>query len=52
MEMTISLIYGSVRSNRQGIKAAKYLERKLLDRGMKVNFIDPLEFKLPLLDKM
>ena len=30
MAITVSLIYGSVRSDRQGIKAAKYLEKKLL----------------------
>ena len=52
MELTISLIYGSVRSDRQGIKAARYLERKMAERGVKVHFIDPLEFNLPLLDKM
>jgi len=52
MEITISLIYGSVRSDRQGIQAAKYLQRKLQERNIKVNFIDPLEFRLPLLDKM
>lgn len=51
MELTISLIYGSVRSDRQGIKAAGYLERKLAERGVKVRFIDPLEFNLPLLLK-
>jgi NAD(P)H-dependent FMN reductase len=50
--MIVSLIYGSVRSDRQGIKAARYLERKLLENNLKVNFIDPLEFSLPLLDKM
>ena len=50
--MNVSIIYGSVRSVRQGIKAAMYLERKLQDRNIKVNFIDPLEFNLPLLDKM
>ena len=50
--MNVSIIYGSVRSDRQGIKAAKYLERKLRDRNIKVNFIDPLEFNLPLLEKM
>lgn len=52
MEYTISIIYGSVRTDRQGIKAAKYLERKLQERNVKVNFIDPLEYQLPLLDKM
>jgi NAD(P)H-dependent FMN reductase len=50
--MNVSLIYGSVRSNRQGIKAARYLERKLQERQIVVDFIDPLEYNLPLLDKM
>lgn len=52
MKVTVSIIYGSVRTDRVGIKAAKYLENKLLERGIKVHFIDPLEYKLPLLDKM
>jgi NAD(P)H-dependent FMN reductase len=52
MDLTISIIYGSVRSDRQGIKAAKFLEKKLIERNIKVNFIDPLEYNLPLLDKM
>lgn len=52
MTLTISLIYGSVRTDRQGIKAVKYLEKKLQDRGIHVNLIDPLELSLPLLDKM
>jgi NAD(P)H-dependent FMN reductase len=52
LEMNVSLIYGSVRSDRQGINAARYLERKLRERHVGVNFIDPLEFKLPLLDRM
>ena len=52
MKLTISIIYGSVRTDRQGILAAKYLEKKLIERGIKVHFVDPLEYKLPLLDKM
>ncbi len=52
MKLTISIIYGSVRTDRQGILAAKYLEKKLLERDITVHFIDPLEYKLPLLDKM
>lgn len=51
-ELTISLIYGSVRTERQGIKAAKYLERKFQENNIQVHFIDPLEYKLPFLDKM
>ncbi len=50
--LTISLIYGSVRSERKGIKVARYLERKFQDNNIKVHFIDPLEYNLPFLDKM
>lgn len=52
MKFTISVIYGSVRTHRKGIKAARYLEKELLKREMKVHFIDPLDYKLPLLNKM
>ncbi len=52
MELTFSIIYGSVRSDRQGIFVAKYLEKKLIERDIKVHFIDPMEYQLPLLDKM
>jgi len=52
MNLTISIIYGSVRTDRQGIKAVRYLENKLKDRGIQVHFVDPLEYQLPLLDKM
>lgn len=49
---TISIIYGSVRSDRQGIKAARFFENTLKERGHTVNFIDPMEYQFPLLDKM
>ncbi len=52
MAYNIALIYGSVRSSRQGIKAARFVEKKLNERDHQVTFIDPVEFKLPLLDKM
>ncbi len=52
MNYAISLIYGSVRSNRQGIKAVRYPEKKLKERNIQVNFIDLLKYQLPLLDKM
>jgi len=52
MKPVISLVYGSVRSERQGIKAARYLEKKLNERDVTVHFIDPMEYELPLLDKM
>ncbi len=52
MKHTISIIYGSVRTGRQGILAAKYLEKKVKERGVKTYLIDPLEYSLPFLDKM
>lgn len=52
MSTTISIVYGSVRGDRQGVKAAKYLEKKLNELNVDVRFIDPLEYQLPFLDKM
>jgi NAD(P)H-dependent FMN reductase len=52
MPLTISIIYGSVRSQRQGIKAALFLKNLLTQRGHDINLIDPLEYNLPMLDKM
>src|SRR6185503_16903573 len=48
----IAVIVGSVRRDRQGINVAKWIEKKLLSRNHTVLFIDPLEVKLPLLDRM
>ncbi|MDN5847224.1 MAG: NAD(P)H-dependent oxidoreductase [Candidatus Nitrosocosmicus sp.] len=48
----IAVIVGSVRSDRQGIKVARWIEKKLLNRNHMVFFIDPLELNLPLLDRM
>jgi NAD(P)H-dependent FMN reductase len=45
-------IYGSVRHERQGIKAARGIERICRDRGHEITLIDPLEFPLPLLERM
>ncbi|MFC2104155.1 NADPH-dependent FMN reductase [Bacteroidota bacterium] len=52
MELNIAVIYGSVRSERQGIKAVKFFLEKLRDRNIQTTLIDPLKMKLPLLDKM
>jgi len=52
MKLNVAVIYGSVRSERQGIKAAKFIVKKLEERKYKVTLIDPLVYKLPLLDKM
>ena len=51
MVLKIAVIYGSVRSQRQGIKAARFIVKKLKERNHEVTLVDPLEYNLPLLDK-
>ena len=50
--MKFVVMAGSVRSDRQGIKAARFAERALRARGHEVNLVDPCALKLPLLDRM
>lgn len=52
MALNVTVFYGSVRENRQGIKAAKFILNKCKERGYDLTFIDPLEWDLPLIDKM
>lgn len=52
MKLNLLVIYGSVRSSRQGIKAARFVANQCKERGHDVFLVDPLEFQLPLLDKM
>jgi NAD(P)H-dependent FMN reductase len=52
MALKTVVVYGSVRSARQGIRAARFIVGKLEARGHEVAFIDPLEKQLPLLDRM
>lgn len=52
MGFRVAVIYGSVRSERRGIKAARFVVAELRRRGCEPVLIDPLEYKLPLLDKM
>jgi len=52
MKYKVAILYGSVRTDRQGIRAAVYLDKKLQERGMETYLIDPLEYPLPFLDKM
>jgi NAD(P)H-dependent FMN reductase len=52
MGLNIAVLVGSVRSDRQGIKAARFVERSLAQRGHEVTVIDPVELRLPLLDRM
>ncbi len=49
--MRFAVVYGSVRTERQGIRAARFMERKLKERKHAVTLIDPKELKLPLLDR-
>jgi NAD(P)H-dependent FMN reductase len=52
MSLRLVVIYGSVRSERQGIRAARFIVDETRKRGHEVTLIDPLEYRLPLLDKM
>lgn len=46
------VIYGSVRTNRRGIRAARFVVSKLEARGHDVSFVDAKDYDLPLLDRM
>jgi len=48
----IVVIVGSVRTERHGIKVAKWVVSKLKEKGHSVSLVDPMELDLPLLDKM
>lgn len=52
MSLLIPVLLGSVRSDRQGIRAARYIISKLEERGHNPVLVDPLEKQLPLLDRM
>ena len=52
MGLTIAVLLGSVRTERQGIKAARYMMRALESRGHEAVLVDPMEKRLPLLDRM
>jgi NAD(P)H-dependent FMN reductase len=52
MPLLLPVILGSVRSDRQGLRAARFILRHLADCGYEAPLVDPLELKLPLLDRM
>ncbi len=52
MKLNLLVIYGSVRTARQGIKAARFVATKCRERGHDTVLVDPTESPLPLLDKM
>ncbi len=50
--LNTAVIYGSARRDRQGIKAARFVVRKLQQRDHEVTLIDSAEHELPFLDLM
>ncbi|MBV9076061.1 MAG: NAD(P)H-dependent oxidoreductase [Methylobacteriaceae bacterium] len=52
MALVFPILLGSVRSDRQGIKAARFIARLIAARGHEPVLVDPLEKPLPLLDRM
>ena len=52
MPFDFVVLYGSVRETRQGIKAARFVVDQLARRGHATTLVDPLEKRLPLLDRM
>jgi NAD(P)H-dependent FMN reductase len=52
MPFNLPVILGSVRRDRIGIRVARFLVNALTKRGHHAPLIDPVEFALPLLDRM
>ena len=52
MSLDLLVFYGSVRADRQGIRAARFIEAQCRARGHRATLIDPKEVDLPLLDRM
>lgn len=50
--MVVAVLLGSVRSERMGIRAAKWAMAELEKRGHEAVLVDAAELELPLLDKM
>jgi NAD(P)H-dependent FMN reductase len=51
-ERVIPVIYGSVRTERKGIRAARFVVNEVNRRGYHAVLVDPLEHMLPLLDRL
>ena len=52
MGLRIPVLLGSVRSDRVGIRAARYIIDALTKKGHQPILVDPMELQLPLLDRM
>jgi len=50
--LDVAILLGSVRVNRIGHRPANYMLRKCRERGFETTLVDPLEHKLPLLERM
>lgn len=50
--LLVPVIFGSVRTQRQGMPAARFVVSELRRRGMEPVLVDPMEKQLPLLDRM
>lgn len=48
--MKVAVLFGSVRTHRQGIKLARFVVKELERRGCTPALIDPAEVRLPLLE--
>ena len=52
MRLDLPVLLGSVRRDRMGIRAARFVMRTLEERGHQATLVDPMELQLPLLDRM
>jgi NAD(P)H-dependent FMN reductase len=52
MSLAVAILFGSVRTDRRGIRVARFLERQLAERDHRPTMVDALELRLPLLDRM
>jgi NAD(P)H-dependent FMN reductase len=52
MSLQLVVLAGSVRVDRQGIKAVRFVDRAFAARGHGVTVVDPMVEQLPLLDRM
>jgi NAD(P)H-dependent FMN reductase len=50
--LDLPVLLGSVRRDRMGIRAARFVMRTLEERGHQATLVDPMELQLPLLDRM
>lgn len=52
MPLNFVILYGSVRTERQGIRVARFIDSQIRSRGHSTTLIDPMVYRLPLLDRM